>query len=297
MGNYSISIVTTLYRRIDYFDRLAKSIEENCKEYDIEWVLVDDGSEERIGKYIKESVNRFANIANRFIYVWQPNSGKHVALNKAFEIVTKDITVIIDDDDYFVDDAFDKIQKQWNGCFDKVGCVSFLRQSVKNNDYIATFPVECVKYNADFRVKEGIVGDFAETYRTDKLTEFRFPVYGNEKFLTEDTVWFQFGQKNLTKYVNDSLYYADYHQNGLTGNIRHHQFNSPMGMANYYRMRILSGVLPFKTMIKEVMLLQIYSKAANIKNSKYFLAGGLLSGITYLPSRIMAIVLINKYTK
>ena len=79
------------------------------------------------------------------------------------------------------------------------------------------------------RVKEKRPGDMAEVYLTDVLKKYPFPVYKNERFISEDVVWIPMGIDYQTVYINVAIYQGSYLEDGLTYNDKPVKFKSPIG--------------------------------------------------------------------
>ena len=123
-----LSILTATYNRAKYLPKLYESIKQNLKyELNIEWIIVDDGSEDdtknQVQKFIDESIVPIK-------YFYQKNNGKMSAINEAMKHVTGELVIDCDSDDFFVPDAFEKIKENaikllknkkslWNGIFEK----------------------------------------------------------------------------------------------------------------------------------------------------------------------------------
>lgn len=97
------SIITPVYNREDCIARCIESvIRQRDKGVDIEHIIVDDGSRDGsaylAGKYAEQNVHirpiRF-----------RENRGTNAARNAAIQAATGDFCIILDSDDYFVDNA------------------------------------------------------------------------------------------------------------------------------------------------------------------------------------------------
>src|SRR4029079_9273907 len=112
--NPLVSVITATFNRAPLLQRLHDSLLGQVRHgepfRDLEWVIVDDGSSddtlERVESWIA---------AAEFLvtYVRQENAGKHVAVNRAVEIANGTYASIIDDDDVFVSNAFERMLHHW----------------------------------------------------------------------------------------------------------------------------------------------------------------------------------------
>lgn len=84
MKNELISIITPTYNRektlIRVYDSLCKQSYKN-----IEWIVVDDGSSDKTKELILSLINQ-KDAPFPIKYVYQKNSGKHIAVNKGLEL-------------------------------------------------------------------------------------------------------------------------------------------------------------------------------------------------------------------
>ena len=104
-----LSILTATYNRAEYLQKLYDSIKSNLKyNLNCEWIIVDDGSSDDTKKYVKKFIDE--NIVS-IIYYYQKNNGKMSAINEAVKLATGNLIVDCDSDDFFLPDAFEKIEK------------------------------------------------------------------------------------------------------------------------------------------------------------------------------------------
>ena len=100
-----ISIITPNYNYEKYLPELLRSVA--AQDYpDIEHVIVDDGSTDNSVQVIQGFANQFP---HRFKLIQQANAGQSAALNTALKLVTGDLIVWINSDDYFTENVFKKI--------------------------------------------------------------------------------------------------------------------------------------------------------------------------------------------
>lgn len=247
-----VTILTPTYNRAYILPKLYESLKKQT-ETNFEWMIIDDGSsdntEDLITKFKKENK---INIK----YFKQKNGGKHRALNHGINKIKTELTMIVDSDDYLTEDAIKTINKYYNKYKDRkdICGFSFLRcfpdgnvngMKFPKNEYVASY-IQC-------RLKDNVLGDKAEVYFTNKLKEFPFLEIQGEKFLSEDYVWFQMGEKYDTVHINEAIYVGNYLDDGLTKNIMKTKLNSPLG--NSKRALILcSEKNTIKNRVKNMMI-------------------------------------------
>ena len=109
------------------------------------------------------------------------------------------------------------------------------------------------------RINGHIAGDKAEVFITQKLKEFPFPEYKNEKFISEDIVWIKMALKYDMIHINKAIYISDYLEGGLTKSGRKMRIKSPKGGLERAKMLMIKEC-NLKTRIKGTILYIIYSK-------------------------------------
>lgn len=99
-----ISFIVPVYNTpIDKLEKCIKSILKLKKKFNIEIIIVDDGSEENIGAFFK---NKFV---GEIRYFYKENGGVSSARNKGLSIATGKFVFFVDADDVILEAAFDAI--------------------------------------------------------------------------------------------------------------------------------------------------------------------------------------------
>ena len=196
----NIAILTPTYNRAHTLNRCFESLcNQTCKEFI--WVIIDDGSTDNT----KEVINEFLEESPfEIIYKYKENGGKHTALNVGVDIIDTELTFIVDSDDILTPDAIETIYENWKKIKSKNLCgISFLRGYSKDKVIGSLFPKNNTIYNGiDIQFRYNVKGDKAEVWRTDLLKKFKFPVYGDEKFLGENIVWWKIALEYDMYYIN-----------------------------------------------------------------------------------------------
>ena len=129
-----ISVLTPTYNRGDLIGNLYNSLVKNCETSDveIEWLIMDDGSDDDTEEVVKNFDNDDLNIIIKYYY--EENSGKMFALNELVEKATGDYIIECDSDDYFTASAFKIIESKYEKIKDRndIYALAFL----KNNQYM-----------------------------------------------------------------------------------------------------------------------------------------------------------------
>ena len=230
MYKVKITVFTPTYNRAYTLERLYKSL-LNQTSYDFEWLIVDDGSTDDTSELIKSFQN------NHFFdvrYYKQENSGKHVAINNGVELAEGELYFIVDSDDYLTENAIEKIIS-WTSILpskNEYAGVSGNRGYSVNELIGTTFSGDYIDATALEREKYSITGDKAEVFFTDVLKKYKFPVFENEKFVTENVVWYAIAADGYKiRWFNDVIYITEYLPDGLTQKYNKLLATNPKGFA------------------------------------------------------------------
>lgn len=226
-----VTIFTPTYNRCYTLKKLYQSLlSQDDKNF--EWIIVDDGSTDDTKEYINKIIeDKQINI----IYKYQENSGKHAAINTGIDLASGKYFAIVDSDDYLTEDAVSKIRKWFseieNSKTKFVGVAGQKGYSI-NTPIGTTFEGIFIDAKNTERNKYGITGDKFEIYYTKVLKSNKFPVFPNEKFISEIVVWNRLARQGYyIRYHQNIVYLCNYLEDGLTKNIINHIKNSPKGFA------------------------------------------------------------------
>lgn len=251
-----ITIFTPTYNRAHLLPNLYQSL---CKQTNKNfiWLIIDDGSSDTTNKLIHSWSNE--NIINiKYIYyIYQKNSGKHVAHNKAASICNTELFICVDSDDILTSNAVDLILKYWNNDKNNINFVGYcLRRGdlngkatgknwINDNRLISFFDLyEYHKYR----------GELVLVWITKILKQYQFPEFKNEKFVTENVLYYQISYKQPMKLLNEIIYLFEYKPDGYTKQGEKLYYKNPYGYAIYrYQVGLLS-----KNIIKKIRWIARY---------------------------------------
>lgn len=224
------TIFTPTYNRAHLLSRLFESLQQ-LEFKDFEWLIVDDGSEDRTEMVIKEFQSK-ADFAVR--YFKQKNQGKHTAINKGVANARGELFYIVDSDDWLPPDALDVIlsyepsleSSQIAGCAGK-RMIASSKNSFPFKEKITTPLAMRYIYMYNF--------DMAEVYKTAVLMDYPFPYFEGEKFIPESLVWFRIAAKHNMLYFDKVIYHCEYQAGGLSDNYRSLIENNSQGSLLYFK--------------------------------------------------------------
>ncbi len=234
-NNIPITIFTPTYNRESLIVKLYNSLVLQTKK-SFEWVVVDDGGTDNTDKLfdkLKLNDNGF-----NIIYYKKENGGKCSAINEGVKLANGRWFLIVDSDDYLLEDAIEIIldccsqieNKQEFGAICCLKCYENRKCIGGEVDY-DTIDSDFLSY----RTKLHYNGDRSEVIRTEVMKEFPFPVFKGEKFLSEATVWNRMAKKYKCRYYNKKICVCEYQADGLSGNSSKLFNNSPKGSMLFYK--------------------------------------------------------------
>lgn len=253
----TLTVFTATYNRGHLIERLYQSLLRQSS-FDFEWLVIDDGSEDNTKELFSEWLNADTPFTIRYYY--QPNQGLIRTLNRGVELAQGEYFAKIDSDDYVVDEFCEKMITWINQIRneEKVYGVSGVRVSPKGiplkgswpkipdgSDYVDATDLERPAYNLD--------ADMCESWRTDILRQYPFPVWDGEKFAPEQIVFFDIALDGWKiRWFPVAMSVCEYQEGGLTLGASQLEKQNPMGYAMMYNQK-LKYACGFKNRLKIAM--------------------------------------------
>lgn len=237
-----VTILTPTYNRGDLLETLYISLKKQ-KQYNFEWIIVDDGSEDNTENIINEIKKKEKNF--KIKYIKTLNGGKHRAINVGINESVFEYTFIVDSDDYLLENAVSRIYYWINTIKDieSFAGVAGLKADL-NKERVGSYPtgieeghyIDCTNLE---RKKYKLGGDKAEVYKTNMLKSYPFPEFSGENFLTEASVWNAIAAAGYKiRWFNEIIYICDYRTDGLTNLGIQKDINNFNGFVYYTRLRL-----------------------------------------------------------
>lgn len=237
-----VSVITPTYNRGHVIKNLYRSLSEQTNK-NFEWIIVDDGSTDNTKKSIEKIIEKYElNIK----YFYKENGGKHTALNLGVDNASGNCIFIVDSDDVLEVNAIEFIEKNFREISDndKIAGMGALK-CYKNGEVIGdSFPKDkYLRSILDVTYKDKILGDKALIFKTEILKSYRFPVFKNEKFLTEAVVYNRMANDNyLIEWYNEKIYIVEYLSDGLTNKYDSIMLQSWNGTKLYFNELLNSNI-------------------------------------------------------
>lgn len=231
-----LSILTATYNRGEYLQKLYDSIKANLKyNLNCEWIIVDDGSNDDTKKYIKQFIDE--NIIS-IIYYYQKNNGKMSAINEAVKLASGSLMVDCDSDDYFVPDAFQKIEKNANRLLENENLYGMVFLKKENNGTISGKEFKGqgkITSMFDLYFKDDVQGEKIIVFNGKIRKMYFHKLEHNEKFITEARMYHQMDEKYKIITFNEAVEQGSYIEDGYTKNISKTFKDSPFGYYMYFK--------------------------------------------------------------
>ena len=262
------TIFTPTFNRKELLEKLYKSLQKQTFK-DFEWLIVDDGSADGT----KEKVEEFLSEKKLDIkYYFKENGGKQRAYNFATDKANGEIFICLDSDDEYVENGLETILKYWkkyekNNNIAGMGYLSIY----PNREVIgSSFPEkEMISTQFDIYNKYEVKGDKGLMFRTEIIKKYKFPVFDDEKFITEAVVYNRICEKYKMVYVNEKIEIKEYQEDGLTAKYNNLLLRNPKGQALYHN-EINSQNLSFKQKVLNNAVYYKFCRAAGYKFGKIF---------------------------
>ena len=229
------TVGTPTYNRRDTLSDVYDSL---CAQTfrDFEWIIVDDGSTDGTRELVA-TWSLQSSFPVRYFY--QPNSGKHVAFNRAVREARGELYLSFDSDDLCIPETLQRFDHYWNEiapserenfsgisvlCMDESGRT--LGQPYPFN------PTDAVSFHDQLRFRSA-----AERWgisRTAVLSEFPYPEFAGERFVPDALVWNRIAKKYRMRFINDPLRIYRRGPNGLMADLLRVRLQSPRGAQLYY---------------------------------------------------------------
>lgn len=214
-NSVNITVFTPTYNRANCLGKLYESLLRQSYT-DFEWLIVDDGSTDETEIIVDGWRNNYSSFNIR--YIKQTNGGKCKAINTALDYARGKLFFTVDSDDYLTDDALEKVDR-WEKelplgeCF--CGVAGNLGTAI---NYSPNKIIEAPYFDGTFLDRYTCIdGERAFVIYTDIHRKYKYPVFEEEKFMTEAVVWNRMAHDGYRiRYYNDIIWIYEYRDDGLT---------------------------------------------------------------------------------
>lgn len=202
---------------------------------DFEWVIADDGSTDGTRELVA-SWKPFFPIQ----YLWQPNRGKHTAMNLGVSAASGEFVLFFDSDDRCIPTALERFDYHWRQIpdpsrFANLSCLCCRPDgSIVGEPYPAPY-IDAYSYADQLRHRN------VERWginRTDVLRQFPWPE--EERYAPESLVWNRMSRKYAARFINEALRIYEPNTSGISATVTRLRISSPRTTLLYYRELALS---------------------------------------------------------
>lgn len=230
MNQPIITVFTPTYNRAYTLQRLYDSLKSQT-DYSFEWLIIDDGSTDNTN----EVVGKFCNDAFSIRYMKKKNGGKHTAYNWALEEAMGKYFMCVDSDDTLAPDAIASIVKS----IEPGTGICAYKSDMSGHMLGTSFPegIECTT-SFDLYAKYGCSGEYTFVYPTQIVAKVPFPVFKDERFVTESVVYDQLDNYCSIKLLPAVITICEYQSEGYSADTNKLMKENPAGYCLYYMQRI-----------------------------------------------------------
>ena len=210
-----LTICTPTYNRGYILPELYNSLKKQTSML-FEWLIIDDGSTDNTDEIISSWISNENKFSIR--YYKKENGGKCSAINYGIDLAQGELFLVIDSDDTVTPDAVENI-------------IALEKTIVNKNKFCG------VSFNLGLSASQTPNKLFTETYKDATLLErysefdgerafafytevhkkYKYPVFDNEKFMTEAVVWNRIANDGYKmRFANDIICIYEYRDDGLT---------------------------------------------------------------------------------
>ena len=210
-----LTYFTPTYNRAHLLPALYESL---CRQTntDFIWLIIDDGSKDDT-KSLVENWQKENKIEIQ--YQLKQNGGKHTAIEMSNQVCTTEFINCVDSDDFLTDDCTEVILKYLNDVSQDAelcGIVS-RRAHYDGRPFNESFPSDPEKlYFRELATKYGYTQDTNLIFKTEVVKNFHFPIYEDERFVTECVFYNQFMYDYKILAIPESVYLAEYQADGYS---------------------------------------------------------------------------------
>lgn len=264
--NKKITVFTPTYNRAYCLHQVYESLLRQTTQ-NFCWLVVDDGSTDTTKELVQGWITEHKLDIQ---YVYQENQGMHGAHNTAYSLITTELNVCIDSDDYMPDNAIEFILNFWkeHGNVKLAGLVGL--DADKNGAIIGSkFPDHITKSTlGDLYQKHHVTGDKKLVLRTEVVKKYpKYPLFEGERFVPLGTLYLMIDQDYELLCLNKPLCVVEYLADGSSLNMFKQYKRHPKGF-RYARIIELTYLNSYK--LKVLKVLHLISSTLFIGDYKFF---------------------------
>lgn len=233
----NLTVFTPTYNRLHTLPRLYESLKRQTDKNFI-WLVIDDGSTDGTGDYIKGLIKRETEFEIQYLY--KENGGMHTAHNLAYRNIHTELNVCIDSDDAMPADSVWLIRRAWKQRKKPlVGLIGLDRDMNSGKIIGDSFPEVLCETTLGGYYAAGGKGDKKLIYRTDIMQNIpEYPVFEGEKYVGLAYKYTLADQVGKLGVINEVICDVEYQPDGSTNTMYKAYLQNPIGFA-FYRLNAM----------------------------------------------------------
>ena len=248
-----LTVFTPTYNRAAFLKRNLDVLRRQSNK-DFIWLIIDDGSTDNT----KETVESFINEENGFDiqYVYKENGGLHTAYNKAIELLTTELCICIDSDDYIAEDAVERIASLWKEIRNEPDCGGIVAPDIKTTGELTglVYPTDTFINLNQYDVSHKWSGDRKLVVRSDLYKAVApMPCFEGEKNFNPQYMHMKICSRYQFYSIAEPLCVVDYQETGMSAGILKQYLNSPNSFAEYRRLKMKIMPLNHKYLVRNAI--------------------------------------------
>lgn len=241
-----LTVFTPAYNRGYNIEALYESLARQTYK-DFEWLIINDGStDDTLGK-IRAIMDRHDG-SFPIRLVSRENRGLPRTINEGLDNAEGVLFWRLDSDDLAKEDAVELVHKYYPLISDNPKLCAIVFLSLKSDRSVNGYhPFDKVE-ESDFtfyRVRHKAVGDRAEVMKTAVYRDFKFPIYGEERFCNEALVWNRIAKEYGAVYIPEGIYIKQDACDSITADLYKWLRTNCKGTAQSYVEMVADERLPY----------------------------------------------------
>lgn len=243
------TICIPVYSRKDTIIRTLSSImTQNFQSYEV--IIVDDGSTDGTDIVVKQYLDEKED--DRYIYIYKENGGKHSALNVGIRNATGKFFLILDSDDWFVENALNSLYSHCVEIENDDTCCGIMGRTINSDTgeiigdlFDLNNPVSSYFEYHFILPQKMYVQDCYEAVKVSILKQYSYPEQKGMRFVPEAYIFDKIGIKYTLILTNDVFRITEYREDGMTLD-KDFKKKNVVGYLYHYISRIEDVIIPRK---------------------------------------------------
>ena len=247
-----LTVFTPTYNRAYTLQRVFDSLIKQS-DYDFEWLVVDDGSIDNTKSLIQSFIK---NAPFKISYVFQENSGKHIATNRAIQLADGYFFLVLDSDDELAENLTHTLKYSWS-CINSTdkssthillaNCYDYDKRSLIGRQLTSKEYFLPNQNGLSFVLSNNLDYDICGIVKVEFAQQFLFPEDPKVQFIPEAYIWNDMYNKSKLLLIGTVGKIVHYQNDGFTKNIINSYIKHADGRFIYFSHNINSHQ---KTMLK-----------------------------------------------